>query len=103
MEENYLDLCAELATRFEEDLKALMNKEVAEMEFLNQKDFKKCEDRADKFLKLATKRVSKILALGIAKHREDKHGEDTLEEQASLMAGLEPDDVEVGVMGWWSQ
>ena len=101
--EDYLDLAKELAMRFEEDLKALMEKETAEPEYFNQKDFKKCEDRADKAIKLVTKRSSKILALAIAKHREDKHGENTLDEQASLMNSLAPADVEVGIQAWWSQ
>jgi hypothetical protein len=91
----------ELVKMFKEDLKAVFKKEAKEKDYLPQEDFACCYDRAEAGIDAATIRVKNALALAIAKHREDEHEENTLNEQASLMSDMGSHEVEVSTLGFW--
>lgn len=78
----------ELSKMFKEDLKAVFKKEQGDKKYLPQKDFDCCYDRAEAGIKAACERVTRTLAMAIAKHREEEHGDDTAAEQESLTAEM---------------
>jgi len=89
-----------LADKFEAEFEAIYQKEKIDVEFLSQDKFSSCLERAKAGIELATEAITNDLAYAIAVHREKDHSEDTLEEQAVLLAvGAEP---EIGTLGFWS-
>jgi len=89
-----------LADKFEAEFEAIYEKEKMDKDFLSQEQFDSCIDRAKAGVALATESLINDLAYAIAVHREKEHSEDTLEEQAVLLAaGAEP---EIGTLGFWS-
>lgn len=98
-----MKLSHELAKIFEREIEIVINKEIAEPDFLKSEEFKTSEDRARAGVGIAMEAVVKALALADATHREVKHDENTMDEQATLMASMADADVEVSVRGWWSE
>jgi hypothetical protein len=91
----------ELVKMFKEDLKAVFDKEQKEDGYLPQEDFKCCYDRAEAGVYDATVRVKSVLALAIAKHREEEHSEDTSTEQADLSEGMGDEELHASAAGSW--
>jgi len=96
-----MKLSKALADKFEKKFEGVFQKEKAEKDFLKQEDFVTCRDRAAAGIIAAVESVITDLGYVIAMHREKEHGDDTLEEQASLLsAGADP---EIGTMSFWSR
>jgi len=90
-----------LAGKFEKEFDAIFEKEKIDKEFLSQEQFSSCLERASAGIDLATDGIKADLAYIIALHREKEHGENTMDEQASLLeAGADP---EISVQTWWNQ
>lgn len=89
-----------LTEQFRDDLTKVIEKEVKE-NHLPQGKFSSCLERASAGIDEATKGVKKTLALAIALHREKEHGEDTMEEQAVLLAD-ESTSATIGTLGYWN-
>ena len=85
-----------------EDFYTEFQAEITDPEYLAHKDFDNCTGRANAFAEKATRRAVKVLALAIAKHRADKHGEDVSLEMSALTAELAPEDVAVSLRSWWN-
>lgn len=97
-----MDLSHEVGKRFTEDLKQIIQKEIADPEFLPQEDFSNCEMRALAMIRAAETRAIKMMTIAIAKHRIKDHGEDRQNEIDEASIGLEQDDISVAVMSWWN-
>ena len=96
-----MKLSKKLAEIFEEEFETVFQKEKADKDYLSQDQFLSCKSRAQEAIDVATEKVVNALALSIAVHREEEHGEDTAQEQAELLdAGADP---EIGTYGFWSQ
>jgi hypothetical protein len=91
----------ELGKIFEEELERVLAKEVAEKDYLPHEDFNNSLDRSEAIMEAATEVCKKILAVSIAKHRKDKHNEDTDHEIAKYSEGLEPEQLEITTQAWW--
>lgn len=95
-----MKLSKKLAEKFEVEFQKVFDKEKAEKDFLNQDGFESCRDRAEAGILLAVKSVIDDLGFCISVHREAEHGDDTLNEQASLLStGADP---EMGTEAWWN-
>lgn len=89
-----------LADKFEAEFEKIFEQEKMDKDFLSQEQFYSCLDRAEEGILLATEGIKIDLGYMIACHREKEHGDDTMEEQASLLeAGADP---EVGSLAWWN-
>lgn len=96
-----MKLSKALADKFEKNFEEVFEKEKAEKDFLKQEDFTSCEDRARAGVMAAIEPIIKDLGYSIALHREAEHGDNTTEEQASLLsAGADP---EVSARSWWNE
>lgn len=90
-----------LADKFEKEFEAIFEKEKMDKEFLSQEMFDSCLERAEVGINLATEGIKHDLAYMIAVHREKEHGDNTFDEQSSLLeAGADP---VVGTMSFWNQ
>lgn len=98
-----MNLSQEIGKRFEDDLQQIIQKEIADPEFLPQEDFSNCEMRALAMIRAAETRAIKMLTIAIAKHRIKDHGEDRQAEIDAASIDLEQDDISVAVMGWWNR
>ena len=95
-----MDLASELAKKFEENMRELIEREKKEPSFLSQEGFDNCKDRAKAAIDMAAEPVTATLAYAIAVHREKEHKDNTIEEQSVLLAqGADP---EVGTRSWWN-
>ena len=94
-------LAHEIAKVFEKDLEDVFQKEIADKDYLNHEDFNNSLDRAEAILEAAAETAKKMLAVSIAKHRKDKHGEDTEAEIDKYAEDLEPEQLEVSLQAWW--
>ena len=95
-----MKLSKKLAEIFEEEFEKVFEKEKTDKDFLKQEDFSNCRERAQAGIEIAMENVISTLALTIALHREKEHGDNTIEEQASLLsAGADP---EVSTRSWWN-
>ena len=88
----------------EAKLDEYFEKEKAEKGFLPQEDFDSCYDRAMAWIEMSYEDSKDLMAAdagyAIAVNRENDHGDDTMEEQAKLLAaGANP---EVGTMAFWN-
>jgi len=93
-------LAKRLAKKTEDRLYEIAVRELVEDDFLNQKDYVCCRDRAKHAMQLAIEPAIEDLGYAIAVSREVEYKEDTLEEQASLLsAGADP---EIGTLGFWN-
>lgn len=91
-----------LAKAFSEELEKVGKKEIDEKDYLPQEDFESCMERAQAMIFDALPRVENMLALAIAIHRHDAHGEDTVEEVKITSEALAVEDVEaVSANIWW--
>jgi len=90
-----------LAEKFEFEFEKIFNEEKLDKDFLSQEQFGSCFSRASAGIELATEGIKADLAYAIAVHREKEHGDDTTDEQTSLLeTGADP---EIGVMSFWSE
>lgn len=89
-----------LAQKFEKEFDSVFEKEKMDKDFLSQEHFESCMDRASAGIELATEGIKADLAYMIAVHREKEHGDNTMDEQASLLkAGADP---EITASTWWN-
>lgn len=95
-------LSDELARIFGEEMQALVEKEGANPSFMPQEDYPSCQARADAGIALAVQRPAKILALAIAKHRKESHGEERSAEMEELVNQMTQEDASIGVTSWWN-
>ncbi|MCK5603487.1 hypothetical protein KAR91_16500 [Candidatus Pacearchaeota archaeon] len=91
----------ELSKIFEEELNRVLAKEIAEKDYLPHEDFNNSLDRSEAIIEAATEVCKKILAVSIAKHRKDKHNEDTGHEIEKYSKDLEPEQLEITNYAWW--
>lgn len=97
-----MKLSHELGKIFEEEMNAVIQREIDDPDYLPQSDFENCEERAAAIVKDACVSVIKTLAVGIATHRQsDKHKEDHQAEITELSISLSPERMEIGERGWW--
>ena len=98
-----MKLSHELGKIFESEMDAVIQKEIDDPNYLPQSDFDSCEERATAMVKDATVAVIKTLAISIAKHREgENHGENHTDELNGLVENVDNNQLQVGLMGWWS-
>lgn len=95
-------LSDELARVFGEEIQALIEKETADPSFMPQEDYPSCRARAEAGIALAVQRSARILALAIAKHRKESHGEERSSEMDELVSQMTPEDASIGVTSWWN-
>ena len=96
-----MKLSHELGKIFESELDKVIRREIDEPEYMPQKDFENCEERARAMVNDAAEAVVKTLGLAICNHREGKHNEDHLSEIDELSEDLSADKVEIAARGWW--
>lgn len=93
-----------IAKQFEDELERLFQKEKTEPDFMHQDNYESCKERAMDWLETAfygmVEQASNDVGYSIAVHREKEHGDDTMEEQAALLAAGA--DAEVSTRAWWS-
>ena len=94
-----------IAKRFEDKLEEYFQKEKIDKDFLSAEQYNSCLERAMAWIQMSFDETKDSMATDaaypMAVHREKDHGEETLEEQASLLsAGADP---EMGTMAFWSQ
>ena len=95
-----MKLSKALANKFEAEFEKVFEKEKADKNYLKQDEFVSCRDRAAAGIIEAVEAVINDLGYCIAIHREREHGDNTTEEQVSLLsAGADP---EMGALSWWS-
>jgi len=99
-EQSMKELAHELAKQFEKDFYKVAIRELNEEDFLNKKDFPDARSRAAAGVVEAAKGTIDTLGLAIAVSYEVKDGDDTTEEQASLLKAEA--DPEVGTRSWWN-
>ena len=99
-EESMKNLAHELAKQFEIDMYKVLVKELNEPDYLPQKDFVSCRDRAAAGVMEAAKGTIDTLGLATAISREVKYGDNTTDEQALLLESGA--DAEVGMETWWA-
>lgn len=85
-------------------LDRLKEREEREENFLNQKDFLDCRSRIQAWIDMAIEESRELMSIepayAAALHREKDHGDNTIEEQASLLeAGADP---EISTKAWWN-
>ena len=95
-------LSDELARVFGEEMQALVEKELKDPGFMPQEDYPTCRARADAGIALAVRRPARILALAIAKHRKENHGEERSVEMEELVSQMTPEDASIGLTSWWN-
>lgn len=98
-----MDIPKKMAELFEAGLREVLEREISEPGYLAQEDFGNCTERADAIIADASEKATQYLALAIAHHRKDKHGEDTSSEIAELEAvvGEELSEETVSAAGFW--
>ncbi len=74
---------------FNKRVKELYDREKAEPEFLNQKDFRTCTDRVKAGLNPIFDEISDMAALATLDSRESKQGDDRTAEKAYLESKME--------------
>jgi hypothetical protein len=94
-------LSKELGRIVEEEFQSVYDREIGDDGFLNQEDFEDCKARAKAMLESSFQRVENVLALAIAKHRKEYHNEDRDADIKALSDMMPPEDVSVGLRGWW--
>ncbi len=87
----------EAAKIFERELNIVIEKEIAEVDFLNSKDFKTSKERAAAGVKIATEAVINFLALIDATHQEKNHEKDIVVEKTELMSVMSAEDAGVSL------
>ena len=92
----------EAAKIFEREFAKVIKKEIEEQSFLPQRDFKSCRGRAEAGVKIAMEPVIDMIALTIAKHREENHKDNTFDEQATLLTRMDQSDIDVSVRSFWN-
>ncbi len=96
----------ELGKIFEEKMEKVIQREIDDPDYLPQSDFADsktpCTDRADHMILDAIPAVVNTLALCIAEHRKEHHGEDTTAEAEKLKEELTEEQLEVGTRSFWN-
>lgn len=90
-----------------EDMMKVFIREMEEPDYLNQKEFSDsktpCLARAIAGIDESTKRAKNTLGLAIALSREAEYNDDTMDEQAALLASEDGISADVAQMGFWNQ
>lgn len=90
-----------LVKSFKKGLKEVLFKEEKEPEYLAQKDFESCYDRARAIISKAIEKPLRILSYAICIHREKFHGENHRDEKIVLGRDMTNTEIKTASRGWW--
>lgn len=102
--DNNIDLCEKIINIFGEALREIFIKEAINPKYMKQTIL---GSRFRSFVAILTaalksfKRMYKVLALAIAKHREESHNENTEKTQVSLTRSMSEDDIKTATAAGW--
>ncbi len=94
-------LVAVLVKSFRKGLKEVLFKEDKEPNYLAQKDFESCYDRAKAIILKAIEKPLRVLSYAICIHREKFHGESHYEEKIVLAKDMTEPEIKQASRGWW--
>lgn len=94
-------LVAVLVKSFRKGLKEVLFREEKEPEYLAQKDFESCYDRAKAIILKAIERPLRVLSYAICEHREKFHGENHYEEKQLLAKDMTYSEIKSSSRSWW--
>jgi hypothetical protein len=97
-----MKLSHELGKIFEQGIEKVIQMEIDDPDYLPQRNYDTCEQRAEDMVKDACVSVIKTLALSIATHRNEKHDENHNAEIGELSIDLSPEEIEIGTRSWWN-
>ncbi len=84
-----------MTEHFNKRVKAVYDKEIAEPDFLNQRDYLTCTDRVEAGLNPIFRELTDMAALATLDSRESKQGDERSVEKAYLENKMEPEAVAV--------